>query len=88
MTEAQRAVANRLVLLILLVKRTNLKERRAVMVRLEMTEDEAKILRNVIENYRGHLEVEIHRTERREFREALEKREKFLREFVKRLDNP
>ncbi len=57
------------------------------MVRLEMTEEEAKILRNVIENYRGHLEVEIHRTERKEFREALEKREKFLHEFVERLGN-
>jgi len=55
------------------------------MVRLEMTEDEAKILYSVIENYRGHLEVEIHRTERREFREALEKREKFLEEIAERL---
>jgi hypothetical protein len=56
------------------------------MVRLEMTEDEAKIVQSVIENYRVHLEVEIHRTERKEFREALEKREKFLHEFVKRLE--
>jgi hypothetical protein len=56
------------------------------MVRLELTEDEAKILWSVIENYRVHLEVEIHRTERKEFRQALEKRERFLREFVKRLN--
>ena len=55
------------------------------MVRLEMTEDEARILHTVLENYRGHLEVEIHRTEKRDFREALEKREKFLREIVARL---
>ena len=55
------------------------------MVRLEMTEDEARTLHNVIGNYRGHLEVEIHRTERREFREALEKREKFLEEMEERL---
>jgi len=56
------------------------------MVKLEMTEDEARILTSVIENYRGHLEVEIHRTERKEFREALEKRERFLRELVKKLE--
>ena len=56
------------------------------MVRLELSDDEAKVLGNVIENYRVHLEVEIHRTERKEFREALEKREKFLHEFLKRLN--
>lgn len=55
------------------------------MVRLELTEDEARVLGNVIENYRVHLEVEIHRTERKEFREALEKRERFLHEFITKL---
>ena len=55
------------------------------MVQLELTEDEARVLQNVIENYTSHLGVEIHRTEHHEFREALEKREKFLREVIQRL---
>lgn len=56
------------------------------MIKLELTDDEAKILRNVIENYTSHLEVEIHRTEKRDFREALEQRERFLHDMVDRLD--
>jgi hypothetical protein len=60
--------------------------RRSAMIKLELTDDEAKILRNVIENYTSHLEVEIHRTEKREFREALEAREKFLHSMVGRLE--
>ncbi|MGD0231549.1 MAG: hypothetical protein ABSC19_14530 [Syntrophorhabdales bacterium] len=55
------------------------------MVHLELTEDEARLLSNVIENYRGHLEVEIHRTERKEFRDALEKRETFIEDMIRRL---
>ncbi len=55
------------------------------MIQLELTDDEARILRNVIENYTSHLGVEIHRTEHREFRDALEKREKFLHEVIQRL---
>ncbi len=55
------------------------------MAQIDLTDDEAKVLRNVIETYTSHLEVEIHRTERREFREALEKREKFLHEVIRRL---
>ena len=55
------------------------------MVELKLTDDEAKTLLNLIENYMPELEVEIHRTEEHEFREALEKKEKFLREMVRRL---
>lgn len=55
------------------------------MVKIELTDSEARILRNVIENYTSHLEVEIHRTEKRDFREALEEREKFLHDVVDRL---
>ncbi len=55
------------------------------MVRLEMSEEEARILRSVIDNYAAHLEVEIHRTERREFREALENRGKALHDLMNRL---
>ncbi len=55
------------------------------MIRLELTEDEARILQSVVENYRSHLELEIHRTERREFRQALEKRNEFLVGIIQRL---
>ncbi len=55
------------------------------MVQLEMNDEEARVLRSVIDNYTAHLEVEIHRTERRDFREALERREKVLHDLILRL---
>ena len=55
------------------------------MAQLELTDDEVRVLRNVIETYTSHLEVEIHRTEKREFREALETRERFLHDLIRRL---
>ncbi len=55
------------------------------MVQLEMNDEEARVLRSVIDNYTAHLEVEIHRTERRDFREALERREKVLHDLIQRL---
>ncbi len=55
------------------------------MAQLEMNDEEAKVLRSVIDNYAAHLEIEIHRTERRDFREALEKREKVLHDLIQRL---
>ncbi len=55
------------------------------MVELELNDEEARVLRSVIENYTAHLEVEIHRTERRDFREALERREKVLHDLIRRL---
>jgi hypothetical protein len=55
------------------------------MVQLEMDDEETRVLRSVIDNYTAHLEVEIHRTERRDFREALERREKVLHELIRRL---
>lgn len=45
------------------------------MVQLQLTDDEAGILLSLIENYIPELEVEIHRTEGREFRGPLKKRE-------------
>lgn len=55
------------------------------MITLKLTEDEAKVLQSIIENYHSHLEVEIHRTYRREFREALKEREKFLLDIAERI---
>jgi len=55
------------------------------MISLQLSEDEAKILQNIMENYYSHLEVEIHRTYKREFRDALKEREKFLVGLIERL---
>ena len=45
------------------------------MVSLEMDDEEAKLMLNVLERYHSHLEVEVKRTDRREFRDALKERE-------------
>jgi hypothetical protein len=71
--------------LILPLGATDFRRRRPPMIQLELTDEEVRILRSVIENYAGHLEVEIHRTEKHEFREALERREKFLHDVIQRL---
>jgi hypothetical protein len=55
------------------------------MINFELNEDEAKVLLSVLENYRLHLEVEIKRTYRREFRDALKEREKSLTTVIERL---
>ncbi len=54
------------------------------MFRLEMSDAEAKIVKGILENYRSHLEVEIHRTHMRDFRKALEERGKFLDDIIDR----
>ena len=55
------------------------------MVTLDLSDAEAKMLQSVLENYHSHLEVEIHRTYKREFRDALKEREGELRTVVERL---
>jgi hypothetical protein len=55
------------------------------MATLEMNKEEAELLLNVIERYQSHLEVEIVRTHKREFREALKEREKGLKIIIERL---
>jgi len=55
------------------------------MVTCEMNDDEAKLLLNVLERYYSHLEVEIVRTNRREFREALKEREKQLKTLIEKV---
>jgi hypothetical protein len=56
------------------------------MISLEMTKDEAGTVQNVIERYLDHLQVEIIHTEKREFRDALKRRDRFLREIIDRLN--
>lgn len=55
------------------------------MVTCEMNDDEAKLLLNVLERYYSHLEVEIVRTNRREFREALKERERQLKTLIQKV---
>ncbi|MGA3175577.1 MAG: hypothetical protein ABSE25_14300 [Syntrophorhabdales bacterium] len=55
------------------------------MVRLQMNDEEAGMLRIALENYTTQLDVEIHRTESRDFREALEARERVLHDIIGRL---
>ena len=52
------------------------------MITLEMNEEESKLLLNVLERYLSHLEVEVKRTDRREFREALKDREGKLKALI------
>jgi hypothetical protein len=54
------------------------------MVQVEFTDEEAGLLLNLIQNYMPELEVEIHRTEERAFREALEEKEKILHDMLRR----
>lgn len=55
------------------------------MTQLQLNDEEMKVLRSVLENYTAHLEVEVHRTERRDFRESLQRREKVLHGLIERL---
>jgi len=54
------------------------------MVQVQFTDEEAGLLLNLIQNYMPELEVEIHRTEERAFREALEEKEKLLHDMLRR----
>ena len=56
------------------------------MISFEWNKDEANTILNVIERYLDHLQVEIVHTDKREFREALKQRDRFLREIVDRLN--
>jgi hypothetical protein len=60
-------------------------EKEGAMTNFELNGEEAKLLLNVLENYLLHLEVEINRTHRREFRDALKEREKSLSTVLERL---
>lgn len=55
------------------------------MVNLQMSEEEGKLLLGVLETYQSHLAVEIHRTFRREFREALQERDAALSKIILKL---
>jgi hypothetical protein len=56
------------------------------MISFEWNKDEANTVHNVIERYLDHLQVEITHTDKREFREALKQRDRFLRGIIDRLN--
>jgi hypothetical protein len=55
------------------------------MITFEWNKDEAHTVQDAMERYLSHLQVEIIHTDKREFREALKQREKFMKEIIDRL---
>ncbi len=52
------------------------------MVQIELNDEEAKVLQNVLENYGTHLRIEIVGTYRKEFRDALRARESVVTQII------
>jgi hypothetical protein len=57
-------------------------------VRIELTADEAEMLREILQSYLGDLRMEIVATDQMEFREHLKLREVFLKDLLVRLAAP
>ncbi len=57
------------------------------MVTLDLTEDEAKVLRIVIDSYLSDLRMEIADTDRKDFREMLKHRKQVLIKVLDELTN-
>ncbi len=55
------------------------------MVQIEMTEEQATMLREALETYVPNLKFEIGRTESQPYRERLKGQEEFLRSLMNRL---
>lgn len=55
------------------------------MEKLEFLQEEGELLLKILENYHAHLELEIHRTSYRDFRKALESREKKLSSIIEKV---
>ena len=58
------------------------------MARLDLSPEEARMLRDVLESYLSDLRMEIAGTESVSFRENLKKTEAFLRDLLSRLREP
>jgi hypothetical protein len=52
---------------------------------IELTDQEAELLRNVLEEYVSDLRMEVSNTDNMDFREALKEKERILRGLVERL---
>ena len=57
------------------------------MINFELNGEEAKLVKEVLANYHSHLDVEVRHTDSREYREALQKKEKALKAVMERLDS-
>ena len=56
------------------------------MIQIELSSEESEILREVLTSYLSDLRMEIADTENMDFREALKKKEAFLKELIQRLE--
>lgn len=56
------------------------------MIHIELTREEAEVLRRILEVEISDLRMEIAGTEQMDFREFLKEREVFLKELVERLE--
>jgi hypothetical protein len=56
-----------------------------VMVRLELTPEQAGVLREVLESLVSEMRMEIVSTEQMDFREALKERKEFLNQLIRQL---
>lgn len=55
------------------------------MVRIEMNPEEAGLLHEILEEYVSDLRMEIAATDSKDFREALKKKEEFLKNLLEKL---
>jgi hypothetical protein len=56
------------------------------MIQIELTSENAEMLREIISTYLSDLRMEIAGTENMDFREELKKKEEFLNEILRRLE--
>ena len=56
--------------------------RRNTMIRLELTDDDAKVLKNALESYLSDLRMEVADTDRQEFRDGLKQEETTLKTIL------
>jgi hypothetical protein len=52
---------------------------------ISLTEDEAAVLKDVLESYLGELRMEVSNTEQYDFRLALKRKEAVIKELISRI---
>ena len=58
------------------------------MLRIELNDDEVRVLREVLQEYVSDLRMEIGATDSMDFREGLKEKERFLKAIQARLERP
>jgi hypothetical protein len=56
--------------------------RRNIMIRLELTDDDAKVLKNALESYLSDLRMEVADTDRQNFRDELKQEETTIKKIL------